>query len=84
MIMTGSVSIKMIDAISDPQAGDFSHIRKQCQIPVYGAETDVRIRLSYVRIDYICGRMIFSRHQKVFDHLSLPTVFNSQAHLSNF
>lgn len=81
MVMSGSIRVKMVNAVVETQTLDLADIRKQGKIAVYGAETDIRIFISDIHIHRIGSRMILARHQEVLDHLSLSAVF--ECHLNS-
>ena len=77
MVVIGDVGVKMIDSVAHPQTLYLADISKLCEIPIHGSETDVRIFLPHIGVDYIGGWMILTCHKKIFDNLPLTAVLHS-------
>lgn len=62
MTVSGSVRVKVIDAVAYMEPQDLASVRQQRQVAVNGTQTDVRIFLPDILIDNVGGRVIFARH----------------------
>jgi hypothetical protein len=82
MTVTGSIRVKMVNAVAYLQALYFSSVGEKRQIAVDGSQTDIRIFLPDVLIHNVGGGMILAGHQKAMDKLPLPTVFHRHGNSS--
>ena len=65
----------MIHTVTDPEPLNLPEICKEREVAVNSSHADIRILLTNVCIDNICGGVILPRHQERLDQLALFTVF---------
>jgi hypothetical protein len=75
MVMRRNIRIKMVCAVADFYFLDLSDRSKQLKVAVYGPQTDAGVFLSYICVDKISSRVVFTCGKKIVDSLTLPAVF---------